>query len=79
MWNEVNLLSIGQIETSEEGVVLRAGFTHVVLIQEDRRASHLHPKLLDTLLVIHRQKEGLGALLRLHCSQDGEVLRKHIS
>lgn len=73
----IHLLSVRQVDPSEERVVLWAGFTHVILVQEDRRAAHLQSELLDALLIINRQQEGLTALLRLHRRQDREVLREH--
>lgn len=72
-----SLLSVRQVDPSEERVVLRARFAKVILVQEDRRASHLQTELLDALFIIHRQQEGLTAFLWLHRRQDGEVLRKH--
>lgn len=51
----------------------------MVLVQEDGRAAHFQSELLDALFVVHRQQEGLAALLRLHCSQDGKVLRERIT
>lgn len=75
----VHLLSVGEVDPSEERIVLGAGFACVILVQEHRRAAHFQSELLDALFVVHRQQEGLAALLRLHCSQDGKVLREHIT
>ena len=75
----MNVLPVGQIDPSEEGVVLRAGFPRVVLVQEDGRAPHLQAQLLDALLIVHRHKEGLAALLGPDGGQDGEVLGEHIT
>lgn len=51
----------------------------MVLVQEDGGASHLQSELLDALLVVNGQQEGLAALLGLDCRQDGEVLRERIT
>lgn len=48
----------------------------MVLIEEDGRAAQLQPHLLDALLIVNRDQEGLAAFLGFHGSQDGEVLRK---
>lgn len=45
----------------------------LVLVQEDGGTAHLHAKLLDALLVVHRQQEGLEASLGLDGKQDGEI------
>lgn len=73
------VLSVGQVDSSEERVVLGAGLACVVLVQEDGGAPHLQAELLDALLVVDGQQEGLAALLGLHCGQDGEVLRERIT
>lgn len=76
---KVHVLSVGKVDPSEERVVLRAGFASVVLIQKDRGASHLQSKLLDALLIVNGQQEGLAALPGLHCRQDGKVLRERVT
>lgn len=48
----------------------------LVLIQEDGATAHLHAELLDALLVVHGQQEGLEASLRLDSEQDGEIFRE---
>lgn len=48
----------------------------MVLIEEDGRAAQLQPHLLDALLIVNRDQEGLAAFLGFHGCQDGEVLRK---
>lgn len=48
----------------------------MVLIEEDRRAAHLQANLLDALLIVDGDQEGLAAFLGFHSGQDGEVLRK---
>lgn len=75
----MHILSVSYVDSSEEGVVLRAGFACVVLVQEHGRSAHFQSELLDALFIVHRQQEGLAALLRLHCGQDGKVLREHIT
>ena len=45
----------------------------LVLIQKDGGTAHLHTELLDALLVVHRQQEGLEASLGLDGKQDGEI------
>lgn len=74
-----HLLSVGQVDASEEGIVLRAGFARVVLVQEHWGTTHLQSQLLDALFIVQRQQEGLTALLRLHRGHDGEVLRESIT
>lgn len=51
----------------------------LILIQEDRRAAHLHTQLLDALLVVYRQKEGLFSRLWFDRHKDGEILREYSS
>lgn len=75
----MHLLSICKVDPSEERVVLRAGFACVVLVQKDRGASHLQSQLLDALLIVNGQQEGLAALCGLHGRQDGEVLRERVT
>eukprot|EP00069_Balaena_mysticetus_P003316 bmy_16513T0 len=55
-----------QVDASEEGVVLRPRFPCVVLIEEDRRAAHLQADLLDALLIVDGDQEGLAAFLGFH-------------
>lgn len=70
------LLAIGQVDAREEWILFRPRLSCVVLIEEDRGAAQLQPQLLDALLVVNRDQEGLAAFLGFHGSQDGEVLRK---
>lgn len=35
-----NLLPVGQVEGAKQGVILRGGLAHLILVQEDRRAAH---------------------------------------
>lgn len=72
-----DVLPVNQVESSEQGVVLRGGPAALVLVQEDGRASHLHAQLLDALLVVDRQQEGLEAWFGTNRGQDGEVLREN--
>lgn len=72
-----DVLSVSKVESTEQRVVLWGRLAGLILIQEDRWASHLHAQLLDSLLVVNRQQEGLEAGLGAHCGQDGEVLRKN--
>lgn len=48
----------------------------MVLIEEDGGAAQLQPHLLDALLIVNGDQEGLAAFLGFHGCQDGEVLRK---
>ena len=48
----------------------------MVLVEEDWRAAHLQADLLDALLVVDGDQEGLAAFPGFHSRQDGEVLRK---
>lgn len=52
-------LPVSQVDRAEQGVFLRGRFSVLVLVQEDGRAAHLHAQLLDALLVVHGQQEGL--------------------
>ncbi len=72
-----HILSVSKVESTEQRVVLRGWLASLILIQEDRWASHFHAQLLDSLLVVNGQQEGLEAGLGAHCGQDGEVLRKN--
>lgn len=74
-----DVLSVSEVESREQGVVLRGWLASLILIKEDRWASHFHAQLLDSLLVVNGQQEGLEAGLWAHCGQDGEVLRKNTS
>lgn len=74
-----DLLSISEVESTEQRVVLRRWLAGLILIQEDRRTSHLHTQLLDSLLIVNGQQEGLEAGFGAHCGQDGEVLGKNTS
>lgn len=69
-------LAIRQVDAREEWILLRPGLPCVVLIEEDWGAAQLQPHLLDALLIVNRDQEGLAAFLGFHGSQDGEVLRK---
>ncbi len=66
-------LAVSQVDPFEQWVVLWGGFAILVLIQEDGRASQLYTELLDTLLIIDGQQEGLKTSLGLYQSHDGEV------
>lgn len=67
-------LAISQVDASEQWVVLRGRLAVLVLVQENRRASHFNAKLLDTLLAVDGEEEGLETRLCLNQSHDGEVL-----
>lgn len=77
--NRVNLLSICEVNGTEQGVILRSWFPMLILIQKDRRAAHLHTQLLDALLVVYWQQEGLHSHFWLDGHKDGEILREHSS
>lgn len=66
MLSGTHLLAIRQVDAPEEGVILWPWFPRVVLIEEDRRAAHLQADLLDALLVVDGDQEGLAALLGFH-------------
>lgn len=70
------LLAIGQVDAREEWILFRPRLPSVVLIEEDRGAAQLQPQLLDALLIVNGDQEGLAAFLGFHGRQDGEVLRK---
>lgn len=69
-------LAIGQVDAREEWILFRPGLPCVILIEEDRGAAQLQPQLLDALLIVNGDQEGLTAFLGFHGCQDGEVLRK---
>lgn len=75
----MHLLSVSQVDSSEERVVLWAGFACLVLVEEYGGSAHFQSELLDALLIVHRQQEGLAALLGFYCGQDGEILREGIT
>lgn len=45
----------------------------LVFVQEDGAAAHLHSQLLDALVVVHGQQEGLEACFGLDGKHDGEI------
>lgn len=69
-----HLLAVRQVDAPEQRVVFRPRLPRVVLVQEDRRAAHLQADLLDALLVVDGDQEGLAALLGFHSGENGEVL-----
>lgn len=71
------LLSIRKVERGEQGVVLRGWLAGLILVQESRWAAHLYTQLLNSLLIVNGQQEGLEARLGAHGGQDGEILRKN--
>lgn len=73
----VHLLAISKVDGAEEGVLLRGGLAVLILVQEDGATAHLHTQLLDALLVVHGQQEGLEASLGLDGEHDGEILREN--
>lgn len=71
-----HLLAVRQVDAPKQRVVFRPRLPRVVLVQEDRRAAHLQADLLDALLVVDGDQEGLAALLGFHSAENGEVLGK---
>lgn len=69
----IHLLAVSKVDGAEQGVLLRGRLAMLVLIQEDGATAHLHAELLDALLVVHGQQEGLEASLGLDSEQDGEI------
>lgn len=69
-------LAISQVDASEQWVVLRGWLAVLVLVQEDWGASHFDTQLLDSLLAVDGEEEGLQTGLGFHQSHDGEVLRE---
>lgn len=61
-----HLLAIRQVDAPEEGIVLGPRFPRVVLVEEDGGTAHLQADLLDALLVVDGDQEGLAALLGFH-------------
>lgn len=68
-----HLLAVSKVDGAEQGVLLRGRLAMLVLIQEDGGTAHLHTELLDALLVVHGQQEGLEASLGLDGKHDGEI------
>lgn len=77
-WQAGYLLAIRQVDAREEWILFRPRLPCVVLIEEDGGggAAQLQPHLLDALLVVNGDQEGLAAFLGFHGGQDGEVFRK---
>lgn len=69
----VHLLAVSKVDGAEQRVLLWGRLAILVLVQEDGGTAHLHAKLLDTLLVVHRQQERLEACLRLDGKQNREI------
>lgn len=69
-------LAISQINVSEQRIVLGGWLAILVLIQEDRWASHFDAELLDALLTVDGQEEGLESSLGLDQGHDGKVFRE---
>lgn len=74
-----HLLAISKVDGAELGVLLRGRLAMLVLIQKDGGTAHLHAELLDALLVVHRQQEGLEASLGLDGKQDREIFWENSS
>lgn len=72
-------LSVSQVDPSEKRVVLWLWFACVVLVEEYGGSPHFQSELLDALLIVHGQQEGLAVLLGFYCGQDGEILREGIT
>lgn len=68
-----HLLSISQVDGAEQRVFLRCRFAMLVLVQEDWGTTHLHPELLDALLVVDRQQKGLETSLGFDGKHDWEI------
>ena len=74
-----HLLAVSKVDGAEQGVLLGGRLAMLVLVQEDGSAAHLHAELLDALLVVHGQQEGLEASLGLDGKQDGEIFGENSS
>lgn len=72
-----HLLAISQVDGVEQWVLVRRGFTVLVLVQEDGAAAHLYSQLLNALVVVHGQQEGLEACFGLDGKHDGEIFWKN--
>lgn len=72
-----HLLSVGQVQRAEEGVIFWGRLAILILVQEERRATQLHAQLLDALLAVDGQEESLDPSLGLDSGEDGEVLGEH--
>lgn len=68
--------AIGEVDSAEDGVLLRCGLAVLVLVEKYRRAAQLHSHLLQALFTVHTQQEGLNSSTGLHQRHDGEVLRE---
>lgn len=71
-----HLLAISQVDRVEQGILVCRRFTVLVFVQEYGAAAHLYSQLLDALVVIHGQQEGLEAGFWLDGKHDGEVFWK---
>lgn len=61
----------------EQRVLVRRGFAVLVFVQEDGAAAHLYAQLLNALVVVHGQQEGLEACFGLDGKHDGEIFWKN--
>lgn len=67
-------LAVRQVDAREEWVALGPRLPRVVLVEEDGRAAQLQAQLLDALLIVQGDQEGLAALLGFHSGENGKVL-----
>lgn len=74
-----HLLAISQVDGVEQGILVCRWFTVLVFVQEDGATAHLYSQLLDALVVVHGQQEGLEACFRLDGKHDGEIFWKDSS
>lgn len=72
-----HLLAISQVDGVEERILVCWWFTMLVFVQEDGAAADLYSKLLDALVVVHGQQEGLEAGFGLDGKHDGEIFWKN--
>lgn len=75
----LHLLSICDVKSGEQRVILRGWLAILILIQEDWGPPHLHSQLLDTLLIVDRQQKRLDPSFWLDGGEDREIFREHSS
>lgn len=68
-----HLLAVSEVDGAKQRVLGWGRLAMLVLIQEDGPTAHLHSELLDALLIVHGEQEGLEASFGLDGKHDGEV------
>jgi len=63
----LHLLAISNVDCSEKRILFWGRFSILVFKQEDRGSTNFNTYLLNSLLIVDRQKEGLDTLFRFYC------------